>query len=94
MKEFQDDQGRGWVAEVRSRPGQDYTGRYYYFVRPADGSEDEGLELRDLRWNSRKTAERTLRTMSDVELRRRLRQARGRVARPGNTMAELPSATG
>ena len=36
------------------------------------------LPLQDVRWNSVKTAERTLATASDVELRRRLRAARGR----------------
>lgn len=40
------------------------------------------LPLQDVRWNSVKTAERTLATASDVELRRRLRAARGRAGRP------------
>lgn len=93
MKEFQDDQGRTWVADVRARPGFDHKGRYFFFVRPADGDDEEGRALRDVRWNSRKSAERTLQTMSDVELRRRLRQAQGRWAPPGERAA-LPSSTG
>jgi len=36
------------------------------------------VELRDIRWNSERSARRTLDTMSVVELRRRLRSAEGR----------------
>jgi hypothetical protein len=43
-----------------------------------DAKPAEELELADVRWNSVRTAERTLRTMSAVELKRRHRSARGR----------------
>ncbi len=88
MREFQDEQGRTWVAEVRERPGPDYKGRYYFTLVPADGTEDDAVALVDIRWNTERTARRTLSTMSDVELRRRLRAARGRHA-PGGTAAHL-----
>lgn len=78
MREFEDEDGAVWVATVRERPGPDYKGQYYFFVRPKDGGEEDGVPLIDVRWNSPRTARRTLETMSDVELRRRLRQARGR----------------
>lgn len=59
----------------------DYKGRYFLVLQPVDGgangSPDE-LELSEVRWNSQRTAARTIATMSEVELRRRLRQARGR----------------
>jgi len=81
-REFEDLEGRRWMATVRERPGKDYKGRYYFYARPADGSGNDGVELVDVRWNSRNTAERTLETMSTVELRRRLRSALGRTASP------------
>lgn len=79
MRTFEDVNGTVWVATVRERPGEDYKGRYHLTMRPEDG--DGSVELVDVRWNSERTALRTLRTMSGVELRRRLRSARGR-ARP------------
>lgn len=87
MKRFQDDEGRTWTASIGERPGDDYKGRYFFVMEPEDGG-GEPVELADVRWNSSKTAERTLRTMSDTELRRRLRQARGRkMARGGKAPA-------
>ncbi|HSR40899.1 MAG TPA: hypothetical protein VLL48_01975 [Longimicrobiales bacterium] len=82
MRDFQDQDGGAWVGTVRERPGPDYKGRYHLYLRPADGGEEDGVSLLDVRWNSRKTAERTLETMSEVELRRRLRSALGRQERP------------
>ncbi len=78
MREFEGHDGSKWVASVRATPGLDYKGRYYFFVRRSQGEESEGIPLPEVRWNSEKTARRTLETMSDVELRRRLRSALGR----------------
>lgn len=81
MRRFDDASGATWVATVKERPGTDYKGRYFLFLRPEGGDEKdegEGVALLDVRWNSRRTGERTLETMSDTELRRRLRLARGR----------------
>jgi hypothetical protein len=88
VRTFQDETGRSWVATVGHRPGVDYQGRYFFVVRPAgkEGTEGSGggdLALPEIRWNSERTARRTLETMSEVELRRRLRSARGRVAQQG-----------
>ena len=94
MRRFRDHAGRSWIADVRRRPGLDFKGRFYFVARPEDGADAEEVELRDVLWNSRKTAARTLRTMSEVELRRRLRQAGGRSAGvPGSSEAPpaLPS---
>ena len=78
MRIFEDESGRSWVADVRERPGRDFKGRFYFFVRPEDGTGADGVALLDVRWNSEPTAERTLETMSRVELLRRLRSAVGR----------------
>lgn len=75
---FADGSGRTWNASVRERAGVDYKGRFHFFVWPVDGDVSEGVALEDVRWNTERTARRTLETMSGVELRRRLRQAVGR----------------
>ncbi len=76
MKEFTDGEGRRWVASAKEEESTDYKGRYVMVLMSEDGGE--ALPLRDVRWNSERTARRTIETMSDVELRRRLRLARGR----------------
>jgi hypothetical protein len=76
MREFTDQSGEVWIAAVREREGPDYKGRYYFWLEPRAGGE--GVVLLDVRWNSEQTARRTLGTMSEVELRRRLRSALGR----------------
>jgi hypothetical protein len=78
MRTFRDEHGVAWVATVRARPGRDYKGRYYFFLRPEAGPDQDGIALLDVRWNAERTAQRTLATMSEVELRRRLGSARGR----------------
>lgn len=83
MRSFEDEQGRSWVASVREWPGDDYKGRFEFILLPEDKGEEEGIPLSDVRWNSRETAERTLQTMSVVELCRRLRSAKGRVVKQG-----------
>ncbi len=80
MRKFQDERGGSWVASVRERSGDDYKGRYWLVLSPEGATDEEGMELVDVRWNSRKTAERTLRTMSKLELLRRHRSARGRTS--------------
>lgn len=76
MKEFTDAQGRRWVASTEEEISTDYKGRYCMVLKPEDGGET--LTLRDVRWNSERTAQRTIETMSETELRRRLRSAKGR----------------
>jgi len=76
MREFADAQGRTWTASVGERDGADYKGRFFLVMTPSEAGEPSALL--DVRWNSRKSAARTLETMSLVELRRRLRSAVGR----------------
>ncbi len=80
MREFEDRNGDRWTASVREEKGADYKGRFYLVMR-REGGDDE-VALLDIRWNSAGSARRTLETMSEVELRRRLRQATGRSASP------------
>ena len=75
MRDFSDAEGRTWTASVREEAGQDYKGRFY-LVLTNDAGEENALV--DVRWNSERTARRTLMTMSIVELRKRLRSAVGR----------------
>jgi len=89
MRVVMDDVGRKWVAAVRERPGNDYKGRFYFFVKPENEADSEGVALLDVRWNSERTAQRTLDTMSEVELLRRLRSAQGR----GRVGGGVPRAT-
>lgn len=91
MRTFDDTSGATWVATVKERPGTDYKGRYFLLLRPEGADDEEGVALLDVRWNSRRTAERTLETMSDTELRRRLRLARGRY-RAGSAGTSDPAA--
>lgn len=76
MRQFVGDDGNTWTASFRAEETGDYKGRLYLVFSGAE--EDESLPLKDVRWNSEQTAERTLETMSEVELRRRLRSALGR----------------
>lgn len=76
MKEFTDADGRSWIATAEEEQGTDYKGRYHMVLTPAEGGPEIALE--DVRWNSERTARRSIETMSVVELRRRLRAAAGR----------------
>ncbi|MDH3224370.1 MAG: hypothetical protein OEO23_11690 [Gemmatimonadota bacterium] len=78
-RRFTDDEGVLWRAFAEAVPGGDYKGRYQLVLKP-DSGEGEPLTLPEIRWNSLDTAKRTIRTMSDVELRRRLRSAVNRRA--------------
>ena len=75
MKEFTDAEGRRWRATAREEPSVDYKGRYFLVIEPVDGAASEALDVTEVRWNSERTAERTISTMSGFELRRRLRAA-------------------
>ncbi len=78
MRQFRDDQGAEWVASVAAEKGGDYKGRFYLIMHRTGAEGGDPVSLVEVRWNSRRTADRTLATMSRVELRRRLRSAVGR----------------
>lgn len=78
MRQFLDHAGNSWIATVKEDSSLDYKGRYFMYLREENVTEGNGYALMDIRWNSEEVASRTLKTMSDVELRRRLRSAIGR----------------
>jgi len=77
MREFEDAAGRRWHASVREIPGPDYKGRIRLVFEPVDG-DGSMVVASDVRWNSERTARRTLETMSRSELEKRLSAAVGR----------------
>jgi hypothetical protein len=86
MRSFSDEMGRGWVAAAREEATPRHHGRWHLVFHP-EGSPNEALEFSEVRWQTRETAERTIRTMSETELRRRLRIARGRAPGQGRLSA-------
>ena len=82
MRTFSDHEGARWVATVDCDEGTNYKGRWFFRMEPEEGGAEEAVSLTDVRWNSERTARRTLETMSEVELRRRLRSAVGRSVSP------------
>ncbi len=82
MKSFTGQDGRAWVATAREEDTPRHHGRWYMVLHPAD-AEAGALAVPEIRWKSRHTAERTLVTMSDFELQRRLRIAARRHETPG-----------
>lgn len=71
MKTFTDERGAAWVATAREENTPRHHGRWYLVFHPA-ADENRVLAMPEVRWQTRATAERTLRTMSDFELRRRI----------------------
>jgi hypothetical protein len=80
MKTFRDAHGAEWVATALEEDTPRHHGRWYMAFRPADGGP--AIPHGEVRWKSRASAERTIRTMADAELRRRLASLLGR-ARAG-----------
>jgi hypothetical protein len=77
MRTFDDLEGRSWTAEVREERTPRHHGRWYLCFTPGDGSGPT-LPMPEVRWQTRQTGERTLRTMAEFELRRRLDNVLGR----------------
>ena len=77
MRNFLDDQGREWTATAREENTPRHHGRWYLVFHPAS---DEGTltPLPEIRWQTAQSAQRTLLTMSEFELLRRLLAARSR----------------
>jgi hypothetical protein len=82
MRTFTDESGAAWTASAREERTPRHHGRWYLVFHPAAGSAGSAgaplLSMPEVRWQTRATAERTLRTMSVFELRRRLRSVRER----------------
>lgn len=77
MRNFDDAAGGRWTATAIEEETPRHHGRWQLmFHRQDDGADLYPVE--DVRWQTEETAERTLRTMSVFELRRRLTTARAR----------------
>ncbi|MGH7481427.1 MAG: hypothetical protein ACRELV_04680 [Longimicrobiales bacterium] len=78
MRTFQDQDGASWLATaLEEEESPRHHGRWYLVIRP-EHAEEPTYALHDVRWQSRGSAERTLRTMADWELQRRLAWVRQR----------------
>jgi hypothetical protein len=86
MKTFRDAAGRAWVASAREEDTPRHHGRWFLVFHP---EEEPGAihAIPEVRWQTEATAARTLRTMSDFELRRRLRIVRGRGAQVARSLS-------
>ena len=78
MRNFLDDQGREWTATAREESTPRHHGRWYLAFHPAADAAAL-LPLPEIRWQTEQSAARTLRTMSEFALLRRLLAARNRV---------------
>lgn len=81
MRPFTDEAGTPWSAGALEEDTPRHHGRWYLVLRPAD-SEDILLPLPEVRWQTSASARRTLQTMSEFELRRRLHTAQRRAEVP------------
>jgi hypothetical protein len=77
MRSFVDDEGRAWTATAREEHTPRHHGRWYLVFHPQN-DPSALLVMPEVRWQTRATAERTLRTMSEFDVRRRLEFARAR----------------
>jgi hypothetical protein len=81
MRTFLDAAGRAWVASAREESTPRHHGRWYLVFHP-EGGPDDLFAMPEVRWQTAATAERTLRTMSEFELRRRLDNVLRRATQP------------
>jgi hypothetical protein len=77
MKSFRDESGAAWVASAREEHTPRHHGRWF-LVFHAEREEDRVFPMPEVRWQTAATAERTLTSMSEFELRRRLHIVRER----------------
>lgn len=81
MRRFEDENGRGWIADAIEERTPRHHGRWYLIFRE-DKAHSEPLPMPEIRWQTHETAARTLAAMSLFELRRRLAEALSRHAPP------------
>jgi hypothetical protein len=78
---FADESGLEWIAVASEERTPRHHTRWYLTFHAAD-RPDRVYPMREVKWQTEVTAERTLRTMSVFELRRRLRTALSRAGEP------------
>jgi hypothetical protein len=79
--QFADESGRDWVATAHEEQTPRHHTRWYLVFHPA-GDERTIYAMPEVKWQTYETAERTLRTMSVFELRRRLATTLSRAGEP------------
>jgi hypothetical protein len=84
MRPFTDEAGAQWSAGAFEEDTPRHHGRWYLTLRQPAG--DARLSLPEVRWQTAASARRTLQTMSEFELRRRLRMAQLRAELPVGQM--------
>lgn len=82
MQTFRDDAGRAWFATALEEQTPRHHGRWFLVFQPAD-EPAATLSMPEVRWKNAVTAERTLRTMSEFELRKRLATVKARAGAAG-----------
>jgi hypothetical protein len=90
MRNFTDDQGAQWTASAREEDTPRHHGRWYLVLHP-EGAEEPFLPVPEIRWQTAASARRTLGTMSQFELRRRLAAAQIRADLPPTADATAQS---
>lgn len=90
MRTFADATGAPWVADAREEQTPRHHGRWYLVFHPP-GDPEPLFPMPEVRWQTHPTAVRTLRTMSEFELRRRLEVVLARAASTGEPT--LPETT-
>lgn len=79
MRSITDEQGRTWIASAREEVTPRHHGRWYMvFHLDEPGAPD--LPVPEIRWQTVESAERTIQSMSEFEVRRRLHAASARAA--------------
>jgi hypothetical protein len=81
MRSFTDQAGRGWIATAREEETTRHHGRWHLHFHADTAAATPELAIPEIRWQNRETAQRTILTMSDKELRRRLEIALARLPR-------------
>ena len=74
MKTFEFEGGERWVATAERENTERHHGVWYLVFHP-EADRGAVLPVFEVRWQTEATADRTLKTMSDFELRRRLKSA-------------------
>jgi hypothetical protein len=78
MRSFIDESGQSWRVAAREEETPRHHGRWHLVFLPAGAEAGSELPLPEVQWQTAETARRTILTMSEVELRRRLKVARAR----------------
>lgn len=74
MRTIDDEKGNIWVATAIEEVTPRHHGRWFMVFHP-EGEESPVLAVPEIRWQTRESGERTIRTMSEFELRRRFDSA-------------------